>query len=406
MTKTIAIIGTLDTKGEEFHFLKTVIEAQGLKTLVIDAGVHGEPYFQPDVKAEAVADLGGEALESLRKKNDRGRAIDVMMRGATRCLQELQEEDRVHGVISLGGTAGTTIGTSAMRAMPVGFPKLMVSTVASGDTRPYVDVKDITMMYSVVDISGINSLSAKILSNAAKAIAGMVGYTYALELEKKPLIGATMFGVTTPCVTTARTYLEEQGYEVLVFHATGTGGRAMESLIADGFISGVLDITTTEWCDELVGGVLSAGPHRLEAAGKRGIPQVVSVGALDMVNFGPYDTVPGAFAGRKLYKHNATVTLMRTTPSENEALGKIIAEKLNAAQGPTALYLPLKGVSMIDVEGQPFHDPEADRVLFDTLRTHVKAPVELHELETPINEDTFALAMAKRLVSMMEESKQ
>ncbi len=406
MSKTIAIIGTLDTKGEEFQFLKTVIEAQGLKTLVIDAGVHGEPFFTPEVPASDIAELGGSTLETLRQKNDRGTAIDVMMKGATACLVKLQTEDRVQGVISLGGTAGTTIGTSAMRAMPVGFPKVMVSTVASGDTRPYVDVKDITMMYSVVDISGINSLSAKILSNAAKAVAGMVGYSFDIELEKKPLIGATMFGVTTPCVTTARAYLEEKGFEVLVFHATGTGGRAMESLIEDGFISGVLDITTTEWCDELVGGVLSAGPHRLEAAGKRGIPQVVSVGALDMVNFGPIHSVPDQFTDRNLYKHNATVTLMRTTASENEALGKIIAEKLNAAQGPTALYLPMKGVSMIDVEGQPFYDPEADRVLFGTLRENIDEQVELHEVEAEINDESFALTMAKRLVSMMEEAKQ
>jgi uncharacterized protein (UPF0261 family) len=292
-----------------------------------------------------------------------------------------------------------------MRALPVGIPKVMVSTVASGDTRPYVDVKDIMMMYSVVDISGINSISRRILTNAAFAVAGMVRGEVPPAKEEKPLIGATMFGVTTPCVTKAREYLEERGYEVLVFHATGTGGRAMESLVEAGFIKGVLDITTTEWCDELVGGILSAGPNRLEAAGKAGIPQVVSTGALDMVNFGPMETVPERFKGRKLYKHNPSVTLMRTTNEENAQLGKIIAEKLNAAKGPTALFLPLEGVSLYDVEGKPFYDPQADAALFKAIRENIdRTKVELIEMDTDINDERFALAMAKKLAEMMEKN--
>jgi len=280
---------------------------------------------------------------------------------------------------------------------------MMVSTVASGDTSPYVDVKDITMMYSVVDISGINSLSKVILSNAADGISGMVLLAKEIPMEEKPLLAATMFGVTTPAVTTAREFLEARGFEVLVFHATGSGGRAMESLIEAGYIKGVLDLTTTEWCDELMGGVLGAGPHRLEAAGKMGIPQVVSTGALDMVNFGPMASVPDQYKDRNLYKHNATITLMRTTPEENRRLGEVIAGKLNGAGGKTALYLPLKGVSMIDVPGQPFHDPEADQVLFDTLKAGVdQKKVEIVALDTDINDPDFAIAMAKRLVEMME----
>ncbi len=402
--KKVVILGTLDTKGAEFKFIKDIIESQGVATLVINAGVLGKPYFEPDIPNTAVAQAGGTELSELVAANDRGQAVDVMMRGSAKIVAELEKENVVAGIISLGGTAGTTIGTNAMQALSVGIPKMMVSTVASGDTRPYVGNKDITMMYSVVDISGINSISSRILANAAFAIAGMAkGVTPALE-EEKPLLAATMFGVTTPCVTTAREYLESKGYEVLVFHATGAGGGSMEALVNAGFIKGVLDITTTEWCDELVGGVFSAGPHRLEAAGKMGIPQVVSTGALDMVNFGAMDTVPAQFKDRNLYKHNATVTLMRTTVDENRQLGQIIAAKLNMTTGPTALFLPLKGVSLIDVEGQPFYGPEENQVLFDTLRTNIdRDKVELIEMDNTINDEIFALAMAKKLVDMLEK---
>ncbi|MCX5780084.1 MAG: Tm-1-like ATP-binding domain-containing protein [Firmicutes bacterium] len=404
MVKKVVILGTLDTKGEEFKFIKDIIESQGMETLVINAGVLGKPYFQPDIANTLVAEAGGTDLAQLIAANDRGKAIDVMMKGSAKIMTDLEKQGIIGAVISLGGTAGTTIGTHAMQALSVGVPKLMVSTVASGDTRPYVGNKDITMMYSVVDISGINSISSKILANAAFAVAGMAkGITPVLEQEK-PLLAATMFGVTTPCVTTAREYLESKGYEVLVFHATGAGGGSMEALITAGFIKGVLDITTTEWADELVGGVFNAGPHRLEAAGKMGIPQVVSTGALDMVNFGAMDTVPEQFKGRNLYKHNATVTLMRTTVDENRQLGQIIADKLNMTTGPTALFLPLKGVSLIDAEGQPFYGAEEDRVLFDTLRANInKDKVELIEMDMNINDEIFALSMAKKLIDMLEK---
>lgn len=403
MPKKLVIVGTLDTKGVEFKFIRDIANREGVQTLVINTGIVGEPYFKPDYSSEQVAEYAGETLEALRQKADRGYAISAIMQGAAKLVLELYAQGKVAGIISLGGSAGTTIAAHVMQALPIGLPKLIVSTVASGDTRPYVKEKDITMMYSVVDISGINSISNKILTNATYAILGMLKAKYQELKTKKPLIAASMFGVTTPCVTVARDYLENKGYEVLVFHATGAGGMAMESLIQAGFIKGVLDVTTTELADELVGGVLTAGPERLEMAAKKGIPQVVSVGALDMVNFGPIETVPEKFQGRNLYKHNATITLMRTTLEENQALGKIIAEKLNKTTGKTAVYLPLKGVSLIDTAGQVFYGPQEDQMLFTTLKNNLNLDlVEVQELDMEINDPEFALAMAKKLVAMIE----
>ncbi|PTX17407.1 Uncharacterized protein, UPF0261 family [Halanaerobium congolense] len=400
----VVIVGTLDTKGEEFKYVKDIIENEGLETIVIDAGVLGEPYFEPDIDRSEVAEAGGDNIKDLVEAADRGRSMEIMSNGAAEIVEELNQKGKVAGIISLGGSAGTTIGTTAMKRLPVGIPKVMVSTLASGDTRPYVGTKDITMMYSVVDILGVNSLSSEILSNAAFAVAGMVKGKRPEPKEKRPLIAATMFGVTTPCVEKARDYLENHGYEVLVFHATGTGGQAMENLVEEGFISGVLDITTTELCDELVGGVLSAGPDRLEAAGKEGVPQVVSTGALDMVNFGPIDSVPKEFKDRNLYKHNPTVTLMRTTAAENKKLAEIIAEKLNKAESKTALFLPLKGVSMIDAEGQPFYGPDEDKMLFETLRKNIDLEkVEIIEKDLHINDEEYALALAKKMIELIEE---
>jgi uncharacterized protein (UPF0261 family) len=316
----------------------------------------------------------------------------------------LFSQGRIDGVLGLGGSAGTTIGTAAMRALPFGLPKLMVSTLASGQVRPYVGVRDILMMHSVVDFSGLNRISRTVLTNAANAIIGMVREARALQLagsRDKPLITATMFGVTTPCVEACRKLAEAKGYEVLVFHATGTGGITMESFISDGLITGVLDITTTELADELVGGVLSAGKDRLTAAGLRGVPQVISLGALDMVNFGPPDTVPEKFRGRRFYQHNPTVTLMRTTPEENDRLGKEIAEKASAAKGPTAVLAPRRGVSAIDAEGKPFWWPEADAALFHSLRLWMSPNVELIELDHHINDPAFAEAATKKLLSLI-----
>jgi uncharacterized protein (UPF0261 family) len=381
---TVVLVGTLDTKGHEYAYLRDRLLEHGVDVLLVDAGVN-EPLVEPDVVVPR-AEYG-----------DRGPAVEQMARGAEEVVRRLHEEGRLDGILALGGSGGTAIATQAMRALPVGVPKLMVSTMSSGDTRPYVGAVDVTMTYSVVDISGINAVSARILSNAAAAMAGMATTTPPEAATGKPLVGASMFGVTTPCVTVARERLEELGYEVLVFHATGTGGQSMEALMRSGFISAVLDVTTTELADDLVGGVLSAGPDRLEAAGELGLPQVVSLGALDMVNFGPRDTVPERYRDRLLYEHNPTVTLMRTTPAESAELGRRIARKLNAATGPATLFVPLRGVSMIAVEGQPFHDPAADEALLSTLREELDPSVDVREVDTDINDPAFAVAMAERL---------
>jgi uncharacterized protein (UPF0261 family) len=389
---SVVLLGTLDTKGVEYAFLRDRLREREVDVLVVDAGVNEPVGIEPDIGR---AELAPNVAE-LAAAGDRGAAVTAMAEGAERVVRQLHADGRLDGILALGGSGGSSIATRAMRALPVGVPKLMVSTVASGDTRPYVGAVDVTMMYSVVDISGVNRVSARIMANAAGAICGMVEATVP-ELDTKPLVGATMFGVTTPCVTRARERLEELGYEVLVFHATGAGGQSLEALVRDGFLAGVLDATTTELADELVGGVLSAGPDRLEAAGAAGVPQVVSLGALDMVNFGPRESVPQQFEGRNLYVHNPTVTLMRTTPDECAELGRTIGRKLSGAKGPTVLFVPLKGVSMIDVDGQPFYDADADAALFAGLRETLDGSVEVHELDTDINDPDLAVAMADRL---------
>jgi len=395
---TVVLLGTLDTKGAEYEYLRERVRAAGCEVILVDAGVMAAPPAA-DISSDEVARAGGADRAALAAAADRGPAVAAMTRGAVAVVQRLHGEGRLDAIVGLGGSGGSAIISAAMQALPVGVPKLLVSTMASGDTRPYIGTADIAMMYSVVDIAGINEISERILSNAAAAAAGMAlaAAEFVPAGGAKPLVGATMFGVTTPCVTVARELLEERGYEVLVFHATGAGGRSMEALMKGGFITASLDITTTELADELVGGVLSAGPDRLEMAGALGIPQVVSVGALDMVNFGPLDTVPAQFKDRNLYVHNPTVTLMRTTEGECAELGRIIARKLNAAKGPLTVFIPLRGVSMIDVPGKPFHEPDADAALFRELKGGLRPDVEVVEMDTDINDPAFARAMAERL---------
>lgn len=405
MTKTIALAGTFDSKGKEFLYVKELIEAQGFRTFTIHTGVF-DPFFEPDVSNADVAAAAGADIQTLVAQKDRANATDVLSKGMEVLLPKLYDASKFDGILSFGGTGGTSLVTPGMRALPIGVPKIMVSTVASGNTEPYVGTSDIMMFPSIVDVAGLNRISIKIFTNAVFAIIGMLNFENKTEIAKKPLIAATMFGVTTPCIDYAKSYLEDKGFEVLIFHATGVGGRTMENLIANGFIDGVLDITTTEWADELVGGVLAAGPHRLEAATKNEVPQVVSVGAIDMVNFGPYDTVPKQFTGRNFYRHNPTVTLMRTNVEENIQIGQIIAEKLNMANGHTTLMLPLKGLSGIDVEGQPFYGPEEDQNLFDTLKEKIdQNKVELIEMDTDINSKEFAEAAAEKLVQLIKEKK-
>lgn len=404
--KTILLIGTFDTKENEYAYVRDLIEQRGHRVLLMNAGVFGEPSsLVPDVEAAQVAEAGGGDLEALRARGDRNEALVVMTRGCVALARELFAQGRFDGVLGLGGSGGTALATAVMRELPVGVPKVMVSTVASGDVGPYVGASDIAMLHSIVDIAGLNRISRRVLGNAVGAVCGMAEQTLP-EAADRPLVAATMFGVTTPCVTRVRERLEAAGYEVLVFHATGNGGRTMETLIASGLIVGVADVTTTEWADELAGGMLGAGPHRLEAAGQRGVPQVVSCGALDMVNFRTPETVPTRFQNRRFHVHNANVTLMRTTPQECAELGRILAEKLNAASGPTTLLLPLLGVSAMDQEGAPFYDPDADQALFEALRRDVRPPVELVELNLHLNDSAFADAFADHLLAALAQAKQ
>jgi len=404
----VVLVGTLDTKGAEIDFVRRRLSELGADVLVIDAGVMDQSAWHADVSADEVAVAGGANRRELAAAGDRSPAMAAMRAGVLAVVTELHRDGRLGGVLAIGGSGGASLAAPAMQALPVGVPKMIVSTMASGDTRPYVGESDIAMLYPVVDIAGLNRVSRQVLGNAAAAMAGMVAASAgrgeggnAAPGDDRPLIGATMFGVTTPCVTAARERLEALGYEVLVFHATGTGGRAMEGLVRSGFIAGVLDVTTTELADELVGGVLSAGPDRLTAAGGLGIPQVVSLGALDMVNFGPPDTVPARFRERRLYEHNASVTLLRTSVEECRELGRILAGKLNAATGPTTVFIPRGGLSMIDVPGGAFHDPDADAALFDALLTDLDPSVEVVDLPVDINDPTFGPAMADRLDALL-----
>jgi uncharacterized protein (UPF0261 family) len=403
---TVVLIGTLDTKGHEYSFAIDQVKAAGCDTIVIDVGVMGSPQISPDITRDDIATAARTDIKHLIERNDRGFAMEQMAVGSAVIVRKLCQEGKLHGVLALGGSGGSSIATYAMRALPVGVPKLMVSTIASGDIGSYIGQSDITMMYSVVDIAGINSISEKIISNAASAISAMAltNASYKQQKQQKPLVAVSMFGVTTPCVYQARDWLETAGYEVLVFHANGAGGRAMEGLMNDGYIRASLDLTTTELADELVGGMLSAGQERLETAGRLGIPQVVSLGALDMVNFGLFDTVPDRFKGRTFYRHNPNVTLMRTTAEECAELGKIIGRKLNKATGPVSVFIPLKGISSIATQGEVFYDAKADRALIDALKSTLAPHIEVIIMDTDINNPEFAQAMARKLDELIRHS--
>jgi uncharacterized protein (UPF0261 family) len=399
---TIALLGTMDTKGDEHGFVAGQIRARGHNALVIDVGTEHPPRLKPHITREQIAQLAGFDLPALVARHDRGECVAAMADAAAVILRKLQAEGAIDGVISLGGGGGTSIATAGMRALPLGFPKLMVSTLAGGNTAQYVGVKDIVMFPAIVDVAGLNRISRVILARAAGAICGMVEAKVP-RTEDKPIVVASMFGNTTDCVQRAKARLEAEGYEVLVFHATGTGGRAMESLIESGLVAGVLDITTTEWADEFVGGVLGAGPARLDAAAKTGTPAIIAPGCLDMVNFGPRDTVPSKFADRRFYPHNPQVTLMRTTPQECAELGRILAEKVNACRGPVTVLLPLKGISVISAPCGPFHWPEADAALFSALKANLRNDIPLRELDCNINDAPFADACAQSLLSSLKK---
>lgn len=388
----IYAVATMDTKGIEIAFVAERVRACGVECVMVDVGTNDLPTVAPEISREQVtASLRGESVLGL---NDRGAAVTAMSAALVEFLRAEFSAGRLSGVIGIGGGGGTALITPAMRALPVGVPKVMVSTMASGNVGPYVDCADLTMMYSVVDVAGINSVSRRVLANAAHAIAGMVQHSLP-NVAEKPTLGMTMFGVTTPCVDAVRKSLEARGYDGLVFHATGSGDRAMENLVRSGLIQGVIDVTTTAVADEVVGGVLACGPHRFDAILDACVPYVLSVGALDMVNFGARETVPPKFSGRKLHVHNAQVTLMRTTPDENRQFACWIANKLNRSTAPLTLLIPELGISSIDAVGQPFHDPIADAGLFDELERSVQTTEQrtIKRLPLHINDPAFAAAL-------------
>lgn len=405
MTRTVVLVGALDTKGREFAFVRDLIAQRGLHTLVVDFGIMGEPAFAPDIPRTDVAAAGNGDLSVLADGRHKDEAMRVMAEGLAKIVRRLYDEGRLHGILGMGGTGGTSIATAAMRTLPVGVPKVMVSTVGGGDVSAYAGTKDITFIPSVVDVAGINRISRAVYTNAAGAISGMVSMETPQTKDDAPLVVASMFGNTTAAVDHARGILEAAGYEVLVFHATGTGGRAMESLIADGYITASLDITTTELADEVCGGVLSAGPERCLAAAHAGIPTVLAPGCVDMANFWGIDTVPEKYRSRKLYQWNPNVTLMRTNIEENVKIGALIARAANESRGPVAVLIPLKGVSMLDSPGGDFWDPEADRACFDTIRQHLKPGIPYIEIDANINDPAFSGQVAQTLLDLLQTDK-
>ncbi len=404
MKPLIALIGAFDSKGREYAFLRDALLAQGVRVFTINTGILGTTdLFPVDVEADAVIAAGGSTLKELREKKDRGEAMKAAAAGAARLLPKLVQTLRLDGVIGMGGTGGTSVITAAMQALPIGFPKLCVSTAAAGNVAAYVGTKDITMMPSIVDVAGINRISRLVLTRAAGAICGMASVKVAGSENDRPIIAASMFGNTTTCVNACSQALTEKGYEVLVFHATGTGGRAMESLVDDGLVDAVLDLTTTEWADTIAGGVFDAGEDRLSAPGRRGIPHLISNGCIDMVNFGARPTVPAKYAGRKFYEWNPSVTLMRTNEEENRRMGRIFAEKANAARGPVAFLLAQRGVSILDGDGEQFCDRAADAAFTEELKKHLKPSIPLVELDANINDPRFSAKAVEMILDLIAQ---
>jgi uncharacterized protein (UPF0261 family) len=402
----IVVLGAFDSKGAEYAFLIKQIRLQGGQPFTVNFGVLGSTdQFPVDVDAAKVARAGGGDLEMLRTNRDRGAAMKCMAAGAPAVVRRLYDEGRLGGIIGMGGSGGASVITAAMRALPLGVPKVCVSTIAGGDVSPYVGTKDVTLIPSITDVAGVNRISRMIMTRAAGAIVGMVRATPEPSTTDRPIIAASMFGNTTACVDACRQQLESAGYEVLVFHATGAGGRTMESLVDEGFVDACLDITTTEWADELCGGVFSAGPERLTAPGRRGIPHLIVPGCVDMVNFGPVDSVPQKYrdAARLFYEWNPTVTLMRTNVDENRRLGEIFAEKANAAKGRIAFLIPLQGVSILDGDGQPFCDRDADRAMFAALRDALRPGIPVFEVDANINDPEFARQAVTKMLRLIDD---
>jgi uncharacterized protein (UPF0261 family) len=408
MPKTICIVGAFDTKGEDHAFLRQEILKLGCQVLTINIGVLGTTTLFPvDFEAADMLKAAGNHLDAIRAQGDKGAAMKAFDEAAPKLVRQLYEQGKFDGIIGMGGSGGSAIIASAMRSIPIGVPKVLVSTVASGDVSFYVRGKDITIIPSIVDVAGLNRISRLIYARAAGAICGMVQNEPPQSVEDRPIITASMFGNTTDCVNACVKALSDQGFEVLVFHATGAGGRAMETLVADGLVEGVLDITTTEWADELCQGVFSAGPERLDAPGKQGIPHLIVPGCVDMANFGAPATIPEKFrqAKRLLYEWNPSVTLMRTNVAENQQMGEIFAQKANAATGPVAFLIPLRGVSMLDGDGQPFCDREADQAMFDAIKAKVKPGIPIVEVDLNINDPAFAAKAVEMMIELIQQKK-
>jgi uncharacterized protein (UPF0261 family) len=405
-SKTVLLLGAFDTKGEDYAYVEQLILSRGHRVLKVNFGTFSaEQDASWDYGPGDVAAAAGFTLEELHARNDRGHAMTVMSRGAAALVRKLYSEGKFHAILGMGGTGGSSVISAAMRELPIAVPKVLVSTAASGDTSAMVGTRNIVLVPSVVDIAGINRISEEVYRQAAGAVCGMIEMEAAKNTAEvsKPVIAVTMFGNTTKCVERCRERLTALGYEVLVFHCTGTGGRTMEGLVEDGLVEAVLDITTTELADELCGGVFTAGPTRLEAAGKKGVPHLIVPGCLDMVNFGPVETVPEAYRDGKLVVWNPTVTLLRTNPEQNAELGRMMAGKANRAQGPVRFMIPLRGWSILDSPGNEFWWPEADAALISALKDNLRPGIPLTELDMNINDDAFADQAVDQLLEMIKE---
>ena len=404
MKKTIAVFGTLDTKGEAYQFLGKQLESFGLKVLMIDTGIHSDHGYSCDIDARQVAEAGGAALEEIQE-HDRTFAFEIMGKGSAEIIGRLCSAGQIHGAVSMGGGQGTLLAAMVMRALPIGFPKLILSTIANLRTPPFEGIKDTMVVNSLVDISGLNHILKAMIRKAAAAAAGMVLYGN-VEMDhsetKRPAVAMSMFGVTTPCVEHMREILEQNGYEAIVFHSNGQGGRMMEAMIRDGMIQLAADITTGEITQELLGGNCSAGPHRLEAAPEKGIPQLIVPGAMELANFMPPSSLPEKYEGRKYYMHNPNLKLLRANAAESREAGKILAEKVNASKGPVLVMLPLLGISQYDSPGGPLEDPEADKALFSSIKEHLRPDIPLEEVPLHINDPKFAELAAKKLMALYQ----
>ncbi|MBC8389959.1 MAG: Tm-1-like ATP-binding domain-containing protein [Actinobacteria bacterium] len=405
MKKTIAILGCMDTKGQEYAFIKRYIKKEGLETLVIDIGIIGKALLKPDITKKEIADAAGKNFDKLIKNvSTREEFTSIMSEGAKKIVTKLASDGRIDGIISCGGTQGTTMATNSMRALPVGFPKVMVSTIASGNTLNFVGIKDITMINSVADILGLNRITRKILREAAGAICGMVKISAMEDIGGGSLIAITNVGITTPGTVKAKEVLEKSGFETVVFHAVGTGGMAMESIIKEGQINAVLDFATIEVIQEMCGGILASKPERMTNAAKMGIPQVICPGGISCNTFSPHESIPQRLKNRRYVRHNPMFTNVQNNAEEFKALAIEQAKRVNPSKGPVKWFIPMKGFCSYSIKGQPFYDPEANNIYVETLKKELREDIPVNVLDLDINDPIFATKVAESLIDMISES--